>query len=223
MGVIAAVWIYRLQQNKKSLSYEILASNALLTASEEIRGRIKISFDRKPVQNVYLLVMKFTNDGNVPILPSDFYENIKINFGEQTQILSGDVVEHYPETFEPLTVIEGISLSILPTLINSHDSFTIKFLLAQYTKDGPKVTGRIAGVKIVVENTRRVKTWKRLQDVSAMIFVLSLVFSIITAMLAPEVNSLIFLTLVVSASLFYGIEFSGKVPKEPGKQQRQKD
>jgi hypothetical protein len=73
IGVIAAVWIYSLQKSKKSLSYNILASNELLTASEEIRGRIKILFDKKPVENVHLLVMQITNDGNLPILPADFY------------------------------------------------------------------------------------------------------------------------------------------------------
>ena len=41
-GIIAAIWIYRLQKHTKKLSYSVLASNELLTTKEEIRGKLKI-------------------------------------------------------------------------------------------------------------------------------------------------------------------------------------
>lgn len=168
LGVITTIWIYLLQKNRKGFSYLILTSHELLTASEEIRGRIKVSFDKKPVQSVHLLVVKFTNNGNVPILLADFYQPIKIHFGEKTKILSADVIEHFPETFDPVINIEGNCLSIAPTLINSRDSFSIKFLLAQYIRGEMKISGRIAGIKAVTEDTS-IKTWRRIKRVNFLV------------------------------------------------------
>src|SRR5690349_8237532 len=96
IGVIAA--FSGIQRNKKRLSYEILASNELLTASEEIAGRLKILFDNQLVQNVHLLVVKFINDGNVPILETDFYESVTVRFGKDTRILSAELIENNPES-----------------------------------------------------------------------------------------------------------------------------
>ena len=184
IGVVAAVWIYLLQKNKKSLSYNILASNELLTASEEIRGRIKILFDKKSVQDVHLLVMQITNDGNLPILPSDFYEPLKISFGESTKILSAEITNHFPDSFQPELILEANSLSIAPTLINSKDALTIKFLLSQYS-NGVIISARIVGIKQITSSNAK-SFWSRLFYLSGQGAALGIIIAVTIAMVIPN-------------------------------------
>ena len=214
IGVVAAVWIYLLQKNKKSLSYNILASNELLTASEEIRGRIKILFDKKPVENVHLLVMQITNDGNLPILPSDFYEPIKISFGDGSKLLSAETTNHFPDSFQPELNIEGNSVSIIPTLINSKDTLVIKFLLAQY-RNGLKIGARIAGInQITTGNT--IPIWSRLFYWSGWSGFISLIVGAIIEQKGGQgsIFHTIFLTLAsINLIIWFAIIFLRKAPK----------
>jgi len=145
VGIISVFVIYIFQRKKKSLSYEILTSNELLTSSEELRGRIRITFNKKPVQNIHLLIISIKNDGNVSIIPSDFYEEFTCSFGDHTKILTAEITDCFPDSFKPQIEIREDSLTIAPVLINSKDFFIIKFLLSKF--DGiVKVKGRISGI-----------------------------------------------------------------------------
>ena len=217
IGVIAAVWLYLLQKNKKSLSYNILASNELLTASEEIRGRIKILFDKKPVENVHLLVMQITNDGNLPILPSDFYEPIRISFGEGSKILSAETTNRFPDSFQQELNIEGNSLSIVPTLINSKDTLVIKFLLAQYS-NGLKIGARIAGIGQITTGNP-ISIWHRLFYWSGWSALISLIATLIIEKSIPggkgSIFHVIFSTLAyMNVTIWLAIIVLRKAPKE---------
>ncbi|NOT05687.1 MAG: hypothetical protein HOP27_13910 [Anaerolineales bacterium] len=153
IAIIVSIYIYLLQKNKRSLSYEIVVSSELLTTNEELHGKIRILFGKSQIQNIHLLVIEISNDSNGSILPADFYENLSFIFGDETKLLSAEIVECYPPSFKPKLMIAKTSAVIEPTLINSQDYFKIKFLLSQYDNKF-KINGRIAGVKSI----RRVTT-----------------------------------------------------------------
>lgn len=217
IAAIIAIWIYLLQRKTKRLSYNILASNELLTASEEIRGRIKILFDKKTVQNVHLLVLQITNDGNVPILPSDFYEPIKISFRDGTKILGAEITSHFPDSFQPELLIDGNSLSIVPTLINSRDALNIKFLLSQYS-NGMKIGGRIAGIKQITAGNA-IPFWSRMFYWSGRFALISIIVGIIIEGAIPGgkgsmLDKIILGLGLASFLLWVAIILFGKAPSE---------
>jgi len=148
VAIVVAIYIYFLQKYKKSLSYTILTDNELLTTSEELHGKIKIFFGKTRIQNINFLAIQIKNEGNVPILPTDFYEKLSLSFGSKTKILSAELTERYPDTLKPILRVETTTLLIDPILINHEDYFTIKVLLSQYDNQ-IKVGGRIAGVKSI--------------------------------------------------------------------------
>lgn len=179
IGIVVAV-IPLWQKNRKRLSYEIITSNELLTASEELEGHIEIRFNNVPVRNVHLLVVKLTNDGNVPILETDFYESVVFYFGKNTRILSEEIIENSPETFRPTFITDDDStiLEVQPTLMNGHDSFTIKFLLTQYTDGEMKISGRIVGVKEITEEKTR-NIWERIRAGTLIVMIVSLLLAVV--------------------------------------------
>lgn len=201
-SVGVGIWIYLLQRKKKGLAYRILARNELLTANEEIRGRVKVLFDKKPVQDVILLVVQISNNGNLPILPSDFFGELTIAFEETTKILSVEITKCSPTSFKPELVLRTKSISILPTLINSKDFLTIKFLLSQY-KDEIKIRARIVGA----EEVREIKdTGKMSQNIelftAIFLSVLITIIALCDLQVEPVVYAMFFLVLGYSLIRF---------------------
>jgi hypothetical protein len=198
MALVATLFSIRLQTYKKKISYQILTSNQLLTATEELKGQIEILFNKTPVRDIHLLVVKFMNDGDVPILRKDFDEPIKISFRKDTRILSAEIIECLPESFQPELMTETMPLYIIPTLINPQDSFTIKFLLSEF--DGTmNVTGRVAGIK-TIRKAFTISTWGQLYLVAYPTFTLTLTLLIVMAKI-PWSSTILFLIGVGVAGL----------------------
>lgn len=146
--VAVAIGIFTLyfQRIKKSFSYFVLSQTPLLTVKEEVKGDIHISFKNMNIQDLYLVVINFWNSGNVPIEPSDFEKCINLSFGDDSIIISVDILEKSPESLDPQFFIEENNvLSIMPLLLNSQDSFTFKFLITKFKSI--TITSRIKGIK----------------------------------------------------------------------------
>ena len=69
------------------MSYEVISVSPLVNIKEDMEGIIEITHRGKPVKNVFLTIIKILNNGNVPILKSDFDECIKITFPDESNIL----------------------------------------------------------------------------------------------------------------------------------------
>jgi hypothetical protein len=146
VAIVISLIIAIVQQRKKSLSYEVLASTPLLTVNDDLKGKTKILFENVPVQNVYLVVLHFLNDGNIPITASDFESPLFINFSDATKILSVELVKTIPQDLKPKYDVSTSKIEIHPILFNGMDAFLLKFLLSEF--DGViHVEGRLKGVK----------------------------------------------------------------------------
>ncbi|MCI0565101.1 MAG: hypothetical protein MN733_42080, partial [Nitrososphaera sp.] len=113
-----------------------------------LKGKTKILFEGVPVRNVYLVVLHFLNDGNIPITASDFENPLTIKFGDTTRILSAEFVKTIPQALRPKYDVRTNSIEIHPILLNSTDAFLLKLLLSEFDSV-IQVEGRIKGVKEV--------------------------------------------------------------------------
>lgn len=137
------------QRRKKALSYEILSQTPLLSVKEEVKGKVEILFDKKPVQQVHLVEIRLVNSGNVPIKAEEFERPINLSFGEEAQIFTAEVAETTPKSLRAKVVIEKKIVVLQPTLLNEGDSIKLKMLVAKFAK--VNLDGRIVGVKEISE------------------------------------------------------------------------
>lgn len=96
-AIIISILLFLAQRKRKSLAYEVVSQTALLSVAEELEGKLKILYQRKPVREVHLLILRLSNNGNTPILASDFVREVSIGFSNSTRILSAEVSETNPD------------------------------------------------------------------------------------------------------------------------------
>lgn len=160
LAIIISVYIFLLQRNKKTLAYDVLLNVPLLTKKEGLEGRIKIRFDDNYVENIHLIALKVSNEGNIPILPTDFVEHLRFTLGEANRVLGAEVSSLTPPELSPKITTKGSTIEVEPLLLNSGDSFLIKLLL---TKPGTNIqaNARIVGVSKIQILTGRNKYSRR--------------------------------------------------------------
>lgn len=210
VGIVVAVIIYFVSRSRKELTYEILAEIALLSVSKGIAEKVQILFAGIPVSNVHLVIIRFTNSGNVPITPSDFIERLNVKFGSDSKLLSFGVVDITPPSLS--VVLEPISregmekltygFEVVPTLLNRGDSFTVQALISGYN-GSPIVLGRIVGVKEIAPKVHIIKNTGLLNAIAAISFSLML-GGIFWALLAgAEGYYQVFFNVLVISALFW--------------------
>ena len=139
------LWVYVREKQKKCLSYDLKSKTKLITIHDERIGNLQISFDGEPVKNAHIFIVVVFNSGNTPIVSDDYEKYLEIIFSEQTEILSADVIEKTPGDLDVAFEVARNLIRLKPTLLNSGDSVTFKFLTREDSSD-PIVSGRIVGV-----------------------------------------------------------------------------
>jgi hypothetical protein len=129
LALLATIIFYYKSRKIKSLGYEIVTDESLLTVDEELQGKIKVLYEDNPIEDLSLLIIKFLNNGNEPIKTGDFEELIKIKFSANVGVLSAEVIYVYPPTINAKIKLANNEVAIEPLLLNKGDSITIKMLL----------------------------------------------------------------------------------------------
>lgn len=153
ISIVVAISIpiafYFLQRNYKELSYEIVSATPLISKSKEIEGNLKIIYKDKTVDNIYLIIIKLINSGNVPINRNDYESPIVFSFNPNIGIIQADVIKNEPDSIKSIISIDSNKLLIEPLLLNESDSITFKVILSVF--DGYiKADARIYGIKDIV-------------------------------------------------------------------------
>ncbi len=119
---------------RKKLKFEVIAITPLLPIGEALKDSVTILYEYVPVKNVYLVILKISNNGNVPIKPSDFIEPFYMLLSNETKILSFELIETVPKisyiSFDFEEKFNRRSFVIKPLLLNPGYSFTFKMLLS---------------------------------------------------------------------------------------------
>jgi len=149
VGVITIVISYiffKKQQKQKNIAYEIISSTDLLNVNSEVKSKLHVLFEQKPVEKLSLLVIRIYNAGNEPILATDFEKPIFIEFGSTSEVLEVGIDKVSPNDLQPKIERTPKNITLQPLLLNGGDAITLKILLASFD-DVVDVKGRIAGVK----------------------------------------------------------------------------
>lgn len=202
--VIFTAIFFKMQHQHKALSYKILSYTPLVIR-DVIGEKLQIVFEGKPVEDVYLSIIKIYNSGNTPIVSNDYERPINLYFGENSQILTNEVIEKNPDNLEVTTHIEGTKIMLDPLLLNKKDSITLKIILSQpdISNNNINIDGRIVGVKEIKEITENV-IFHTLQVLSVGVL-LGIVGSILIKMGTHEIELLSSTKLVILIILIISI------------------
>lgn len=157
---LTSLWLLWSNSQRKSLSYEVISNINILDIPEEFKDKLEISFDSKPVQELYVTLIKIINTGKAPITPKDFHRPISIGFGETATVLTFELINQTPSNLNPdIRNIQSNSVKyqilVEPSLLNKSDSFTIKMLVTKFEEI--KVEGRIAGIQNITELSKDIR------------------------------------------------------------------
>lgn len=151
LGLIAIIitWIvFRLQTQRKSLTYEIITNAPLvgMGAKKELGDSIQISYKGKNLEYPRLVELRILNSGNSSITSSDFETPIKIFFQDSSKVIDVTIVSTIPPNIGPIIKYESNCLSLEPILLNKGDEIRLKTLINSETSE-INFSGRIVGVK----------------------------------------------------------------------------
>lgn len=150
IGAIISVISYFLQRQKRSLVYSVKTNVAVVFVTDDMKNRVRVTFDNVEVSDVRLIELFILNNGNQPIKADDFERPLQFSFGEQAKVLGCEVITKEPANLAPSIVFTTLENLIIvePLLLNRRDQFTIKILVTGYKTELVADT-RIAGVSKV--------------------------------------------------------------------------
>lgn len=147
IAVLVPMFIYFLQKRKKRLGYKVLWRLPLVVIHDELKddGQLTISFNGKPVKDIHLVLIKIVNTGNVPIASGDYESPFSIRYGNDSTVLSAEVVNELPVDLDPILSVSKNAIDIKPLLLNPGDMFVVKSIVKDFQKDVVAVA-RVIGV-----------------------------------------------------------------------------
>jgi hypothetical protein len=151
VSIIASIIAFFKQRTPKGIAYEIVSSNPILNINEEVKGKIQVLFNGKPVENIHLVILRIMNYGNLPIPSKDFEIPLQMSFGSVAEILQAEILQTTPISLKNTVnlSIQQEKIVINPLLLNSQDTIDIKVTLSNFTHEINAQT-RIEGIKEII-------------------------------------------------------------------------
>lgn len=139
---LIAYYFYRKQKLQKILSKKIISITSLISKNGST-NELDIFYHGEKLNNPNVILIKFINNGNIPIQSSDFVKPIIISFNDINKIISSEITD--------LTTTQTDSEVIIkPLLINIGEYFIVKIIV-----DGvlyqTNFNTRIVGIKSISE------------------------------------------------------------------------
>jgi hypothetical protein len=147
LGIVVAVVTYFLSRSRKRLVYSIITETSLLSVNDEVKGKIKINYENKDIQNLSLVILRIENRGNVHISSLDFEKPLSFSFSG-SELLSAEVTSVSPKSLKPVVTTDPSNLTFAPLLLNKGDYIVVKLVFSTYTKK-VETDARIVGIKEV--------------------------------------------------------------------------
>ena len=206
IGAIIPIVIYLKGRSRKLISYKVPTQEPLLSVSEELRDKLQIFYESKPVENVTLFKIEIINSGTEEISEQDYIEPITIFFGKKSQILSKEITEIKPSPFKISATLNKTTLNedvitLSKTMLNSGDSIKLKVFVTK--SEFCNVSGRIAGgnIELDIPTTQTPNFWWKISVAS---MVSALAGTIISALFNQPILGGYFalIIILVGASVF---------------------
>jgi hypothetical protein len=149
IAIIVAIAIYYRQKQRKELAFGLLSARNLVTVSDQVAGRVQITFDGVPVKNIQLVVIGLKNSGDKPLLAADFERPVTVGFGSRAKVLSAGIAKQSPANLGAEVIFRESQIQVSPLLLNSDDYLIVQVLLAAPSFE-IKPDVRIVGVSALV-------------------------------------------------------------------------
>lgn len=192
LGGIVAYWIYLKQKVNKLLSYEVISSNNVIQIDTSYKDSIRVFFEEKEIDNLWIKIIKFENRGNVPIEKKDFHDPITIILDSQCKIIAADIIDVFPKNINLELIKSTNRVELEPTLLNSKDRFSLQIMYSGNDSE-IEVVSRISGIKNMLEYSKRTENNNTLIflpnyffTILTLIFTLGLGTAIIPRLLTPK-------------------------------------
>lgn len=163
IAILVSVWLYRRGRLHRAIAcyFDPLISPIEIKAGDAIMGDIKILYQDKPIQNLFILRVTIRNTGNMAIRAADIFEPLSFTFADGAEVIrSPRVISSKPSNLRyEWSVIKNSANSTSDSatlnfdLLNPGDEQTVEFI---YTGNDnvPIVAARIEGIsKIETTNT----------------------------------------------------------------------
>jgi hypothetical protein len=155
-GVTVSVFLWRLNQPRKVLSYQVVSRQGLVSIRGPARKNLDVTFQGRPVENAQLVMLRIFNSGNKSINASEYQTDLSLCMNPEAEIVHADIAETSPPDLEervrvkgePAPLIKSISggkLVLTPTLLNPGDEIVLQMLVNNLTEQ-IKVKGHIDGI-----------------------------------------------------------------------------
>lgn len=155
-GICVTVLLWKLNQRRKELSYEIVKQESLVSLKGRAKRNLQVCYDGVEVRNASLVVLRIANTGHLPVNPGDYQGRLSVNVGPQAAILSVEVVETSPADLDDRLLGSGNTdlfektdnnrIFLRPVLLNDGDSITLQLVVSDLT-GSVILSGHIQGIR----------------------------------------------------------------------------
>src|SRR5690242_19450337 len=101
--VFITIAIFRKQQREaqeeravKELMYEVVSDAPIANINKAVEDRVEIRYDGRPVNDMFLLILRIMNTGNVAVKREDYAEPLEIIL-KSSKVITSDVLETSPK------------------------------------------------------------------------------------------------------------------------------
>jgi hypothetical protein len=137
ISLVVLAIIYRMYRVSKEITYQVISDTTVLSVIEapEVKGRVKILLDNKPVKDVHVVVLRIWNSGTMPIERKDYDNNrpIQVDFGDEAEVLEAEVLDATTRSLknEAAGSLKWDEKSVMlePLVLNRKTSITLKTLV----------------------------------------------------------------------------------------------
>lgn len=162
-GVAGPIWLWRVDQNAKSLSAAMLSQVALQpTDNDSVQG-LQVLIDGTPLVEPFLSVIEISNDGEKPIATADFEVPLEVRLLTKANVARARVTAKSPSDIDAEISWDKQAIKLKPLLLNAKDKITLSVL----TSGGQpqfSTKARIAGISTVplIDATKPIPSrWKK--------------------------------------------------------------
>jgi len=163
-GVLVTLALWFLSQKRKRLSYEILSNVPLKEVPAHFKDRLQVQLDGSPVHDLYLLVVKVINSGDIAIRSNEYDGKVTIVISNQSKVLLAEVEETRPDNLHERSLkskekkpliesFEGSDVVLRPVMLNKGDFIKVR-LLVHNSPGEPQLLGHIEGIHDFKKITR---------------------------------------------------------------------
>lgn len=168
-----SVWVFLAQRPRKRLLIETVARVPLVTFGSKGIPNLRILFNDNPVENASVLLVRIENIGNVPILASDYEQQVTLQFEEGARVLNADIGETKPKHLPIDVEFSERSALIARSLLNPGDTLNCR-VLVENSKGEYTAKARIVGVG-ELETVRKPSFALPLMAIASLAVIVSLV------------------------------------------------